>query len=522
MAKARSTTPTGHGEVLARPPRDTWAQLTRENAAAAGTWDFSLCGTPVADIRRQARADAIRRARDFSARLGSPVRAVPDEPDLIVVTGHQPELYHPGVWVKDFWLQRLGEETGAAAIDLVVDSDGFDTVEVHSPCLRPDVRVCRAYLAVGTTDTCYACTPVPTGDAIDDFCTAAAEHLSTLPAPAIARHFDRFCECLRSAANDARNIAELITFARRRYEAAAGTDYLELPVTSLGASAPFAALLAHLALDARAFADAYNGALAEYRERTGTRNTAQPFPDLRVEGDLVELPVWHLEAARRATVWARTGTSPALIVDGHVVCELGTCADAPAAVAASGLHAAPKALALTMFTRVFVADFFIHGVGGGRYDEVTDDVIRRYFGVEPPTFAVASMTEYLPLGAHVVRDEEIEAAAMALNRLKHNPDQMLDEVEFDTAAEHARAVALAEEKAGLVTAIAVPGADKKALGARIRVVNEALATMLEPFERQMRDELAQLRQLQEASEVFTDRTYPFCFWSPEEIADKVR
>jgi len=28
--------------------------------------------------------------------------------------------------------------------------------------------------------------------------------------------------------------------------------------------------------------------------------------------------------------------------------------------------------------------------------------------------------------------------------------------------------------------------------------------------------------MQQASEILTDRTYPFCFWSPEEIADKAR
>ena len=127
---------------------------------------------------------------------------------------------------------------------------------------------------------------------------------------------------------------------------------------------------------------------------------------------------------------------------------------------------APKALMLTLFSRLFVADFFIHGVGGGRYDQVTDDVVRRLFGIEPPAFAVASLTMYLPLGAHVVTDAEVEAVSMAINRLKHNPDQMLDEVEFDTLAERSDAGALAAEKARLVAETAVPDADRRAPGQR--------------------------------------------------------
>ena len=226
--------------------------------------------------------------------------AVSDDPDLLVVTGHQPELYHPGIWVKDFLLQRLAGETGAAAIDLVVDSDGFDNVEIHSPCLKPDVHVCRAYLAVGTSDGCFACTPVPPMHDIEQFCEAGSEHLATLPAPALGHHFASFCRDLKSAAVDARNVAELVTFARRRYEAPAGTDYLELPVSSLARSHAFATLLAHVALGATGFVEAYNGALADFRERTGTRSaSSRPAPESRSPWSISWLSACSTSAGRR-------------------------------------------------------------------------------------------------------------------------------------------------------------------------------------------------------------------------------
>jgi hypothetical protein len=522
VARAKQTTPAGHGEVLTTPDYSRWAATAAAAAEAAASWTFEVAGTPVRELRTLARREAVHRAREFSGRLGVRVAQVPDEPRLLAVTGHQPEFYHPGVWIKDFLLQRFSEESGAAALDIVVDSDGFDTLEIHAPCMRPEVGVCRAYLAVGTSDSCFACTPVPPSDAIDTFCRAGAEQLATLSAPAIGHHFERFCEKLRGAESDARNLAELVTFARRRYEASAGTDYLELPMSSVARSRAFATLAAHMALDAPAFAAAYNGALAAFRERTGTRSAAQPFPDLTVEGELVELPLWML-SGHRSSVWARTGDMPALVVEGEVVCELGPDpAVAVERLLASGVSLAPKALALTLFTRMLVADLFIHGVGGGRYDQVTDDVFRRYFGVEPPPFVVASMTMYLPLGAHVVRDEEVESLAMALNRVKHNPDQMLEEVEFESGEERARADAIAREKRELVEAIAEPDADKKALGARIREVNSQLADLLAPIEREMREQMDELLQLQQASEILTDRTYPFCFWDPSEVADKAR
>jgi hypothetical protein len=175
-----------------------------------------------------------------------------------------------------------------------------------------------------------------------------------------------------------------------------------------------------------------------------------------------------------------------------------------------------------MFVRLFACDLFIHGVGGGRYDRVTDGVCRRYFGVEPPAFVVASITMYLPLGAHIVTEDEVSDARARLNRLEHNPDALLGEVDFDTAEERVAAVALAAEKNELVLAIAVPDADKKTIGMRIREVNAQLAALLAPLRAGMEAEVASLEEQLSASEILTDRTYPFCFWSPLEVADKAR
>jgi len=56
----------------------------------------------------------------------------------------------------------------------------------------------------------------------------------------------------------------------------------------------------------------------------------------------------------------------------------------------------PRALTLTLFARLILGDFFIHGIGGGKYDEVTDQIIRDYFGIDPPAFQVVSGTLHLP------------------------------------------------------------------------------------------------------------------------------
>lgn len=521
--RTRPALPAGHGELLTRPDFDRWPALARANHDAAAAWDFEVGGVPVGDLRSAARREDLAAAEAFCERLGIEHAPAGDPDGLLVVTGHQPEIYHTGVWVKDFLLQAVARETGATALDVVVDTDGFDAVEITAPCMTPDVQRCREYLALGTPESAYVLAAVPSDDELATFQAAGEQMLSSLPAPAVVRHFSAFAQGLRDVAPRTRTLAELVTTARRRYERTAGTDYLELPASEFGST--FAHVVASLALDAERFSAAYNQELTEYRAITKTRSAAQPFPDLAAQDGTFELPFWYLSGHRRTALWARplADGGARLEADGEPIAILPPDARAAGEIVA-GLpdgFIGPKAVALTLYLRVFVADLFIHGVGGGRYDRVTDGLIRRYFGVEAPPFAVASLTMYLPLGAHVVTDDEIAEAKDRVNRLEHNPDALLGEVDFDSEREREQALALAAEKRELVAAIAAPDADKKTLGARIRVVNADLSALLAPVRDAFTAELASLEAQRAATGILTDRTYPFCFWSPSEIADKV-
>jgi hypothetical protein len=520
--RTRASLPAGHGELTTRPALDTWPALLDANRAARAGWEFKVAGMAALELAAMARGEVLERATGFSARLGVPVRAAGGVDEPIVATGHQPELYHPGVWVKDFLLDRVAGEVGASAIDFVVDTDGFDSLGVSSPCLTPCVDRCSQYLAVGGAERTYASAKVPEADEIDRFSAAVVDAVSSLPAPAIRVHFERFARLLRESASDARDLAELVTFARRRYEASAKTGYLELPVSSMARSEAFTRFLVDIALDADRFAEVYNSELREYRELTATRSAAQPFPDLAREDGRIELPFWVMTPAARRPLFAQGAAGEVRLYAGdELVASLPAEADeAVRSLEASEVDFAPKALALTMFVRMFACDLFIHGVGGGRYDQVTDGVVRRYYGVEPPQFVVASLTMFLPLGAHAVTPEEISAAKERLNKLEHNPDVLVGEIVFDDADERLHATRLAAEKRELVGRIGVHGADKKALGARIREVNSELAEVLAPVREELEAELASLTRQAQANDILTDRTYPFCFWDPREIQDK--
>lgn len=523
VVHSRQTVPAGHGEIVERPEYSAWAKMMAGNRAASARWSFLVGGVTATMYRRDVRRALLSEAERFSARLGVEVRVAGDQDEPIAMTGHQPELYHPGVWVKNFELERLGRDTGCTCVDLVVDSDAYDHVSVATPCLSPEVTRCRQYLSVGASGVSFSMAPVPDRAHITQFCDTTHAALGTLPAPAIGKHFSAFCELLSSSADDSNNLAELITMTRRRYEAGVGTGYLELMLTALCGTPEFLRFVVEIVGRASEFAAAYNEALDAYRERTRTRSAAQPFPNLETGPDGVELPLWLIEKGRRSSVWAKSsGGRTILYTADDTVAAL--TADPDAAVATlveSGVVIAPKAVLLTMFVRMFCCDLFIHGIGGARYDQITDAVMRRFFEVEPPGFVVASMTMYLPLGVALVSPADIARAKERLHRLAHNPDALLGDLDFDDPCEVADLTELVNRKRALVESIGRPEADRKTLGLEIKRVNADLASRLSPVRASLEAELARLESQFEATEILTDRTYPWCFWEPGEIADKV-
>lgn len=522
MVKSRSRVPTGHGEVLLRPPFEEWPGIASANAGICDSWDFEVGGMPIRSLRRTVRRILIAEAAATNARLGLHAKKAPEEPDRVAVTGHQPDLYHTGAWAKQFLLQRLCDEIGATGLDLVVDTDTFDSIGVTFPCLGPEVRRCRQDLSVGLADTCFACAEVPSATDIEAFCEATSRALALLPAPSVGKHFARFCDSLREAASIGSNLAELLTGARRRFEGEL-TDYLELPVTVAAKTEPFIRFASDILLNAERFARIHNEELAEHRRARGKRSAAHPFPDLDTSGDSVEVPFWLLDGKNRSPARVKPVTEGLELLgsDGSVVLSCTRPEEATAALMNTSVVLAPRALTLTLFARTFLADLFIHGVGGERYEDVTDAIVERWWGVSLPPFVVATLTMHLPLGAQVVNDEELASIDRRLRRLKHNPDEALGEVEFDSSSERRRALSLAEEKRRLIEAMEAPEADKKALGERIRSVNVQLSEILEPLAGELVERKELLESKRAESEVLTDRTYPFCFWSPAEVADKV-
>jgi len=59
----------------------------------------------------------------------------------IIMGGHQPELFHPGVWLKNAALDAYARQVGGTALNLVVDTDRCGRVTAAVPVARPRRRM---------------------------------------------------------------------------------------------------------------------------------------------------------------------------------------------------------------------------------------------------------------------------------------------------------------------------------------------------------------------------------------------
>jgi hypothetical protein len=83
----------------------------------------------------------------------------------------------------------------------------------------------------------------------------------------------------------------------------------------------------------------------------------------------------------------------------------------------------PRALSLTVWARLLLADVFIHGIGGAKYDQIADQIVRRYFGVEPPGMICVSATLRLSLRRFAVGQADLATALRRQRDLHYNPQR---------------------------------------------------------------------------------------------------
>ncbi len=495
----RLKTPPNHGDVLIAPAPALMAADVEKNATCLAACTTKCGHAAIAEWRHATR------------------RSVPGEgTGPIVVFGHQPEWIHAGVWAKHVVVDRMARALGGRAINLVVDHDTPRQTDLRVPVVSGSALSVRnisvpALTSIKPFELCPAMASGELDQLRDEVRAAMGDRFDASLMPLLF-------EGLFNAENPHGWVDQLIE-GRRRVEAALGLTIRDVRVSQ----AWWSPLLVHLLTEADRFARDYNEALAWYRAANRVRGARRPIPDLVRQNERIEVPLWGFrdDGRRRRIFVARQASTVTIMAERDTVFSttLDQMEAQPDAVSfigeKSGWRIRPRALTLTLWARLFLADTFIHGIGGAKYDRITDRIIERHFGTDPPATACVSAT------LHAVPDWQPRATdAPSLIRRKirdlgWNPQRHGADTQADPSLMAARAAAVQRS-------ISLRANDHRNRSARranfdeIRRLNRVLAAAsdrLRDYNQLLRESLVQ----QGESAIARDREYFFALHSQSEL-----
>ena len=275
--------------------------------------------------------------------------------------------------------------------------------------------------------------------------------------------------------------------------------------------------------------------LGEYRRVNRIRSSSHPVPELVLQNGWCETPFWIWEAdnPRRGRLFVRQdgetlelATSPD---SSSIVYSLNLRPNSSSTAAAAalqqlseaGLRLRTRALTTTLFTRLCLCDLFVHGIGGAKYDAMTDRIASRFFGVRLPDYLTLSATAWLPIGEpHPATMSDVSRLRQMLRELQQNPQRHLgsdlpdDARQLVTEKNNLIAQQNASESSDSSGQTPLRGHERYR---RFPEINRQLAQRTLSQRKLILEELAQIEQSLAANKVLTSREFSFCLYPAEAI-----
>ncbi len=502
----RYRAPSEDGTILAEPPLSRVGEQLRLNRERLENSAVKIDGTPLAEFRQEAIAEIVDLSQRYLTAAGEPVPDYPTGP--LLMSGHQPELTHVGVLVKTFALAGLAQRFGYTPLNLIVDNDTtkntsirFAVIADHaetrnlqgnrgnlSGLLDPDdISLQAVSYDRYEGEVTYEQRPVLDADLFHSFPNRAVPLARRWGYEPILEPF--WDEMLRQYRRTT-ILGEIVSATRRTWERRWHCHNLEIPLSHLCTSRSFLRFTRHLLADLPRFHTIYNECLAVYRQRHRIRSRNHPAPDLAADSQDLEAPFWRM--GRGFSPRSRLMVSPGTIPDLDRIRS--------------------RALTTTMFLRVVLSDGFIHGIGGAKYDEVTDAIIERWLGLEPPGFIVITATMHLPLPQFATKQREYEQALHHVRDLDWNPQRYLAH-RFQIQPEIAHLLA---RKNQLITRKPTEKSERKRWYEELRTITLRLREFIEQERTIAESNQTRSQREWRANQLLRRRDFAWCLF-PEEV-----
>lgn len=534
--------PANDGGVFVSPSQGLRKLISANHRLLAK--DFHVGGVPASTIRKEARGELVQLAFHYT-RQYAPDIADPHSPELFFVSGHQPEFFHPGVWFKNFLLSGMAKRWNGIGINLIIDNDECKSTSISVPTGPTD----HPRLSNVAFDQSGMVLPFENRDWIGPeiakrFATEieasftlgnASDLLLQKIWPKVLTKFvdtdtgneelsinetsggprDQYADdaASRAAEQPRATLGQLVAQSRHQVERDHGIRNLEVPLSEVCRGKAFQKFLSAILQTADRFHETYNQAIREFRSANKIRSKTRPVPELVKNDQWLELPfwIWSRDSPERGPLYIRCekvehdhcqiflsdlNTIELKLRSDSLVEELSRLNEDSQA----GIAIRPRALVTTMFARLFLSDVFVHGIGGAKYDELTDEIIREFFGIEPPAFITATSSNWLPVECSPPNANEIAEAKKRIRETMFHAEKF--ECESKPFAE------LADRKRELIANIPKKR-NRKRWHRDISSVNHQLSELISRDRDRAKFRLKNLLEQVEVAKILCSREYSF-------------
>ena len=511
--------------------------ILEENEKILSQYSFKILNQPFQTIRKRSRKNILREAFKFSSKFDSSLeRKINFIPQFIIQTGHQPVFFHPGIWMKNILLDALlksfhSDKYKCLGLNIILDNDVIKDLSLFLPVCSDS-----GHLKLEETDFFSASQgipfeerPLPTLEQINKFTENISNKLKPLRNKKILTNFLNFSQCLENSFHfcnqnyNNSNFGEFLGMSRRFYESEINPIYLELPFSRICNSDEFLSFFLEIIKNIEVFSRIYNDRLDEYRKFFRIKNQANPCPNLEIKKNLIEAPFWIIcnKGERRSLYILKEDNKVNLYNDfmGKILTfnkdDSELLKKLKFNLTEMGLKIRPKALLLTLYNRLFISDLFIHGLGGAKYDQVTDEIIKEFFKVEPPRFLTTSCTLLLDFKeASNTSNLKVFTLKKKIRDLEFNPERYLRELDLPEK-EKIKITRLEKKKKELIKKIkneSLPK-QKQKISEEIKNINKIIKEELFPLQLEWENEIKKLEGRINQSKIYNFREFPYFLFS---------
>ena len=530
-------------QIFLSSSMDKMGSLLEENKKIFSKYSFTILNQPFMKMRENSRKEVVRGALGFSKKIDPDIaEKINPAYQYIIQSGHQPVFFHPGIWIKNIFLNELLKSPlpdKCLGINIILDNDTCKDLNFSLPALSltenlklEGVNFLSPTLAPNLPFEEYPC---PSLELITKFNQDITRRLKPLESENkdIINNFKNFSQCLENSSRfcsqnqKKTNLGEFLGLARHLYEKEIEPTYLEIPFSQICNSDEFLSFFLEITENIESFSKIYNNKLDEYRKLFKIRTRAHPSPNLMIKENLIEIPfwIWGKGDQRRKVFILREKEGNYLYNDAYgkifLIEKDGTKSlfSLKTILKERGLKIRPKALLLTLYNRLFISDLFVHGLGGAKYDLVTDEIIKEFFKVEPPHFLVVSCTLYLDFKSSPnASDSKVSALKKKIRDLEFNPQRYINELAL-TKKEKNQIGELAEKKTQLIKKIkeTLSPIEKRKLSEEIKAINNFVGEKIIPLKVKLNKKIEKEEEKIKQSKVYTFREFPYCFFSAKTL-----